>query len=352
MNLCRARLTPALVLLAIAGAACTTAGGTAAHPQPSGTTPPAAVTLHLGYMADLTQASALVGIQDNVFASSLGPNVTLTATVFKSGTEEGAALGAGSLDAAYVGPNTAIAAFLRAKDAVRVVSGATSGGVFLMTKYAVKSPADLRGQKVAVAAAGDTADVALRTWLKSQGLNPNAGGNVSVVTMPNASILPALQQGSIAGAWVPEPWASLLQVEGNAKVFLDEASLWPNGHFPTALLMVGTAFLQKHPDVVANLIVGQVAANDLVKRPSAQIEKDAATAIKNLTGVALSQAVSDLSWLHLSFTDDPLAAAIAADAGHALALGQIPAPDLTGMYRLAPLNDILKAANEPQVSAG
>jgi NitT/TauT family transport system substrate-binding protein len=346
----RARLMPVLLLVALGAAGCTSKG-VATAPKP-GNTAAAPLTLRLGYQPNLTQAAALIGIQDNVFNNSLGPGVTLTATAFKAGPDEAAALQAGTLDAAYLGPNPAIAAFVASKGAVRIISGASSGGAFLMTKYAIKTPADLRGQKVAVAEAGNTQDVALRTWLKSQGLNPSPGGDVTVVAMPNPSMLQALQQGSIAGAWVPEPWASQLQVEGNAKVFLDEATLWPGGRYPTAVLVVRTAFLQKHPDVVANLLVGQVAATDLVKRPSAQIEKDAAGAIKALTGVTVSQAVADLSWLHLTFTDDPLSSAIVTDAAHAVALGQIPLPPTSDIYDLAPLNAILKAAQEPPVAAG
>jgi NitT/TauT family transport system substrate-binding protein len=344
----RARLVPVLLLAALAAAGCTTKG-VATAPSPSGTTAPAPVTLRLGYQATLAQSSALIGIQDKVFANSLGPDVTLTAAAFKGGTDEAAALQAATLDAAYLDPSSAIAASVATDGGVRIISGASSGGVFLMTKYAIKTPADLRGQKVGVAQAGSAEDVALRTWLKSQGLNP---GNVSVVAMPDASMLQALKSGSIAGAWVPEPWASQLQVEGSAKVFLDEASLWPGGRYPTTVLAVRTAFLQKHPDTVANLLVGQVAANDLVARPSGQIERDALGAIKNLTGVTISQAVADLSWLHVAFTDDPLASAIATDASHALALGLIPKGPGTDLYELAPLNSILTAAKEPQVNTG
>jgi NitT/TauT family transport system substrate-binding protein len=346
----RARLTPLLLVVALC-AACSTKGAATA-PQTAATTPPGPVTLRLGYQANLTQAGAIVGIQDKVFNSSLGSGVTLTATVFKAGPDEVTALQAGTLDAAYLGPNPAIAAYVATNGAIRIISGAASGGAFLMTKYAIKASADLRGQKIGVPAAGNTQDVALRTWLRSQGLNPSPGGNVGVVAVPGASMLQALQQGTIAGAWVPEPWASQLQVEGNAKVFLDEASLWPGGRYPTTVLVVRTAFLDQHPDVVANLLVGQVAANDLVKQPSSQIEKDALAAIKSLTGVTISQAVADLSWLHLTFTDDPIPSGISRDAAYAVGLGLIPTAPISGIYDLGPLNSILQAAKEPPVSAG
>ena len=118
------------------------------------------------------------------------------------------------------------------------------------------------------------------------------------------------------------------------------------------MLAVRSAFLQKEPDVIANLLVGQVAANDLVSRPSAQIETDALGAIKALSAVSFSQAVADLSWLHLTFTNDPLPSAITTDAAHALALGQIPLPPTSDIYDLGPLNTILKAAKEPPVAGG
>src|SRR5205085_3911511 len=103
-------------------------------------------------------------------------------------------------------------------------------------------------------------------------------------------------------------------------------------------------FRDKHPDAVANLLVGQVAANDLVARPSAQIEKDAYAAMKAVTGVTISQAAADLSWLHMTFTDDPLTAAVATDAAHAVALGQLALPPTAELFDLGPLNSILKAA--------
>jgi NitT/TauT family transport system substrate-binding protein len=342
----------AVLVVGALGAAGCSATGVTTTPKSGGTAPPAPVQLRLGYEADLTQAAALIGLQEKVFSNSLGPGVTLTATVFKGGPDEAAALESGTLDAAYLGPNSAVAASVATKGGVKIISGASLGAAFFMTRYAIKTPADLRGQKIAVDEAGGTQDVALRTWLKSQGLNPNPGGNVTVVTIPNASILAAYKTGSIAGAWVLEPWASQLQVDGDAKVFLDEASLWPGGRYPTAVLAVRTTFLQMQPDAVANLLVGQVAANDLVSRPSAQIETDALGAIKAATGASFSQAVADLSWLHLTFTNDPLPSAITTDAAHAVALGQIPLPPTSDLYDLGPLNTILKAASEPPVAGG
>ena len=351
----RVNLLPVLALLSVLAAACVagTVNANPTAPASSSSSRPAPVTLHLGYQANLTQASALIGVQDGVFARTVGPSVTLTATVFKAGPDEVTALLAGTLDAAYLGPNSAVDAFSRSKGGVRIISGASSGGAYLMTKYAIKTPSDLKGQKIASPAPGSTQDVALRTWLKSQGLNPAPGGNVTIVPAAGPAAQQLFLSGAVAGAWLPEPWASQLQVNvaANAKVFLDEATLWPAGRYATAVLVVRTDYMTRHADVVANLLIGQVASNDLVKGKSAQAQKDTAAAIKSASGVAISQAAADLAWLHITPTNDPTASSITLDASHAQALGLIPSASISGIYDVGLLNSILSSAGEPAVSA-
>jgi hypothetical protein len=54
----------------------------------------------------------------------------------------------------------------------------------------------------------------------------------------------------------------------------------------------------------------------------------------------------------MTFTDDPLTAAVATDAAHAVALGQLALPPTAELFDLGPLNSILKAAKEPPVAGG
>ena len=93
------------------------------------------VTLRLGFLANITHASALVGIKEGFFTKDLGNGVTLKLTPFSSGTEEATALLAGQLDAAYVGPNPAIKAWQTSGGKlIKVISGAASGGAALVVK--------------------------------------------------------------------------------------------------------------------------------------------------------------------------------------------------------------------------
>src|SRR3984885_784094 len=77
----------------------------------SGSSSSSHVTLRLGFLANITHAPALVGLNKGFFTKNLGDGVTLKTSVFSSGTQETTALLAGQLDAAYVGPNPAINAW-------------------------------------------------------------------------------------------------------------------------------------------------------------------------------------------------------------------------------------------------
>ena len=131
----------------------------------------ASVTLRLGFLANITHAPALVGLNKGFFTKNLGNGVTLKTSVFSSGTQETTALLAGQLDAAFVGPNPAINAWQKSSGkAIKIISGAASGGAALVVKPSISSVSQLKGQKLATPSLGNTQDVALRYYLKQHGL--------------------------------------------------------------------------------------------------------------------------------------------------------------------------------------
>ena len=354
------RLTaPAAALtLALLGAACssssssstatTAAGAPATSAAPSGAT----VTLHLGYFPNLTHATALVGVHEGIFAKALGPNVKLATATFNAGPAEVTALFAGALDAAYLGPNSAINAFTQSGGAsIVVVSGATSGGAELVVKASITSAAQLKGAKLATPQLGNTQDVALRTWLAQQGYKTDTtgGGDVSVISQANSTAVTAFQTGAIDGGWLPEPYATQL-VQAGGHVLVDERTLWPGGRFATTVLAVRKQFLKDHPDTVKALLEGQVQANDFVNSKPQQAQADAAAEIAAISGKAPSAKVVTAAWPELTFTDDPVASSIQTAADHALAAGTITKKvNLAGLVDATVLNEVLSAAGEAPV---
>ncbi len=307
--------------------------------------------IRLGYFANVTHALPVLGVANGQYQSALG-STKLQTQIFNAGPAAVEALLAGSIDAAYVGPNPAITAFQKS-GAIRIISGATSGGAQFVVKPGI-TESDLKGKNFATPQLGNTQDVALRYWLKQKGLSaPSAGGgDVNITPTENAQTLDLFKSGKIDGAWVPEPWASRLVYEGGGKVLVDEASLWPKGQFVTTQLIVSTTFLNKYPDTVNKLLAGELATLKTINGQPVQSRDAVNTALKELTGKALTPEVLARSWQNLTVTLDPIASSLIADQQHAEAVGLAKPTNLQGIYDLSILNNLLTAAGKPTVSNG
>jgi NitT/TauT family transport system substrate-binding protein len=307
--------------------------------------------VRLGFFPNITHATALVGMQKGIYTKYLGK--APKALTFNAGPAATEAVFSGAVDATYVGPNPAINAFAKSHgQAIKVISGAASGGASLIVKPSIKSPADLRGKKIATPQLGNTQDVALRFWLKQKGFttDKNGGGDVHIMPQDNAQTLTAFAQGQIDGAWVPEPYASRLVLESKGKKLVDESSLWPGGKFVVTTLIVRTEFQKKHPDLVKKLLQAQVEATDYINANKADAEKSANAELQALTGKPLKQDVLDSTFKNVTFTNDPIATSLNGSAQHAEQVGLLDHVDLKGIFDLGPLNEVLKAKGEPAVS--
>src|SRR5690348_11502043 len=192
------------VLLAAGVAAATLlAAGCASSATGASNSGSGPVVLRLGFLANITHEPALVGIAKGFFTKDLGKNVELKTTIFSSGTEETTAILAGQLDAAYVGPNPAINAWQKSNGtAIKIISGAASGGASLVVKKGITSAAQLKGKSLATPSLGNTQDVALRYWLKQHGVATNitGGGDAFIKpTKPNSAAVLQFKSGQVAG---------------------------------------------------------------------------------------------------------------------------------------------------------
>lgn len=309
-------------------------------------------SVKLGYFPNLTHASAIVGIEKKYFEKALGEDgATLQTLDFNSGSDTIDALLNGDLDATYIGPSPAITAYATSQN-VSIVSGATSGGAALVVDESITSPADLKGKTLATPGAGNTQDVALKYWLKDQGydVSPDGQGDVTVINQDNSLTVQAFGQGEIDGAWVPEPYATLLENAGATRL-VDEADLWPQGQFVTTQLLVNNDFLEEHPDLVEDLIQGQIEANAFIADDPDEAKQLTGDYISKVSGSTLEPDVLDAAWSHLAFTNDPQADTLLASADHATDVGLLDSvDDLAGIYHLDPLNTLLEDAGESPVS--
>jgi len=310
------------------------------------------VTVRLGYFPNVTHAPGIVADLGGLFADEVGHDVTIETSTYNAGPEAVEALFAEALDMTLIGPNPAINAYAQSDgEAIRIVSGSTSGGAFLVVREGVDDPADLDGLAIASPQLGNTQDVALRAWLKEEGFETDdaGGGDVSIQPQANGDALAAFIAGDIDGAWVPEPWATRFIQEGDAHVLVDEADLWPDGEYVTTHLIVRTAFLDDHPDVVKAVIEGLAAAIDLIEADPAEAKTLTNQGIEAVTDKPLSQEVLDAAWQNLVFTLDPIASSLAKSAEDAEEAGLLDPVELDGIYALDLLNEILADRGDDEV---
>lgn len=310
--------------------------------------------VRLGYFPNVTHAPALVGIHEGTYAEALGDGVELSTTAFNAGPEAITALLSGAIDATFIGPNPAINGFAQSDaEALRIVSGSTSGGAFLVVRDGIDEPADLAGTTLATPQLGNTQDVALRAWLTEEGFETTleGGGEVSIRPQENGLTLDAFLAGDIDGAWLPEPWASRVLLEAEAQVLVDERDLWPDGQYVTTHLIVATDFLEEHPDAVRALIEGELDALRLIEEDPAAAQTAVNDEIEAVTGKRIADEVLTAAWANLEFTVDPVASSLAGSAADAQAVGLLDEDvDIDGIYDLAVLNEVLAELGEDPVS--
>jgi len=292
------------------------------------------VVLRLGFQANITHEPALVGLAKGFFAKDLGKNVVLKTSIFSSGTEETTAILAGQLDAAYVGPNPAINAWQKSNGtAIKIISGAASGGASLVVKKGITS--------------------ASRYWLKQHGMatTPTGGGDVPIKPIkPNSAAVLEFTSGQIDGGWEPEPYATEMVLAGGTRL-VNEASLWPGGKFVTTNLVVTQSFLKAHPSAVNGLLKGQIETNSYINSNPTAAANAANAELTKLLGKGVKPNVLSAALPYIHFTNDPIASSLQTDAQHAVAVGLLtPVKNLSAIYDLGPLNALLKAAGQPQVS--
>jgi len=343
-----AAMVGAALLLA---AGCSSSSSSSSDPATtSGNTAIAAaapVTVRLGFLENITHASALIALKEGFFTSALGSAGTLNPTAFSTGTEETTAILAGQLDAAYVGPNPAINAWQKSGGtAIKIVSGAATGGASVVVAKGITSASQLKGKTLATPSLGNTQDVALRYWLKQNGIATTAtgGGDAFIKpTTPNSAVVLEFKSGQIAGGSEPAPYDIEMVSDGGTVLFSEPGV--------TTLLVVTQSFLSAHPAIVSDLIKAQVQANNFIKSNPTAAEADANAELASYTGKPLKPSLVAAAFKEITFTNDPDASSLTTDASQAVSLGLLKPVNLSGIFDLTPLNQALAAAGQPQVSS-
>ena len=311
--------------------------------------------LRIGYFANINHIQAVIGVGNGDFQNSLG-NVKIESQVFNAGPSAVEALVANRIDVAYVGPNPAINGYLKSDgQALRIISGASSGGAVFVIRNdsGINDVHDFTGKKFASPQLGNTQDVALRSYLLQNGYKTSEnGGSVTIIPAKTADIVTMMIKKDIDGAWVPEPWGTILAKQANGKIFLDERDLWPNGEFATALIVARTDYLNSHPDVIQKLLEAHVKETIWIKNNKDDAIKSFNEQVQKLTGKIIPNDVISQALSRMEITYDPVKSSIDKSANDAYSLGFLgdKKPDLSNIFDLTILNKVLQEQNLSTIS--
>jgi NitT/TauT family transport system substrate-binding protein len=135
----------------------------------------------------------------------------------------------------------------------------------------VKGPADIKGMKFGVSAPGSSTHMLLLSWAAKGGLK--ASDVIAVGVGAGATVVAAVEKGSVDGISQTDPALTILQDKKLIKIVLDTRTMKGNqevfgGAYPAACLYTQPAFLKKNPNTAQALATAIVRADEWLQSAS------------------------------------------------------------------------------------
>jgi len=170
-------------------------------------------------------------------------------------------------DIAAIATNAAAALYAKTNGLVQVMAVNTLGVLYILEKGdSVSSLADLRGKTVYATGQGANPEYVLNHLLKENDVDP---ADVDIQWMTAQEVTAKMATGESGICMLPVPAATALMIKDSGvrqAISLSEA--WDRldvGALPQGCIVVRTAFLQEHPEAVANFLTAYEASISYMK---------------------------------------------------------------------------------------
>jgi NitT/TauT family transport system substrate-binding protein len=135
----------------------------------------------------------------------------------------------------------------------------------------VKGPADIKGLKFGVSAPGSSTHMLLLSWAAKGGLK--ASDVIAIGVGAGATVVAAVEKGSVDGVSQTDPALTILQDKGMIKIMVDTRTTKGNqevfgGAFPAACLYAQPGFVTKNPNTTQALANAIVRADEWLQTAS------------------------------------------------------------------------------------
>jgi len=283
--------------------------------------------IRVAFFPSISHAVPIVGLENGIFENGIGEQIQIETKLFDSGPQVIESIFARSIDVAYVGPGPTINGFLKShgKD-IRILAGAASGGAsfIIQPDSGLESIENFDGKRIASPQISNSQDVSLRYYLASNDLKPiEKGGTVFVLNISNPDIYTLFAKGDIDGAWIPEPWATMLVQELDGGRLFNEEKLWPNEQFASVLLIARTDYLENNPEIIQNWLKSHEETVSWINSNPDQTKSIFESFLKKYMGKSLPTKIIDESFSNLTITSDPIKNSVLTFAERADSLGYL-----------------------------
>tara|TARA_Y100000590_G_scaffold143690_1_gene165198 strand:- start:2602 stop:3630 length:1029 start_codon:yes stop_codon:yes gene_type:complete len=283
--------------------------------------------IRVAFFPSIVHAVPIVGIENQTFQNNLDDNMEIEIKVFDSGPQVIESIFSNSVDVAYVGPGPVINGFLKSNGSdLKILAGAANGGAsFIIQKNSgLDSIENFSGKRVAAPQISNTQDVSLRHYLSENGLKPaEKGGDVFVLNISNPDIYTLFAKGDIDGAWIPEPWATMLVEELDGVRLFDENQIWPENQFSSVLLIGRADYIEKNPHIIKKWIDANKKTVEWINQHPKESKILYNNFMKSHMGKTLPEKIVETSFSHIIITSEPLQNSVYTFAERADSLGYL-----------------------------
>ena len=300
--------------------------------------------IRVAFFPSIGHIIPIVGLEEKIFEKGIGEEKQIETKLFDSGPQVIESIFSGSIDVAYVGPGPIINGFLKSdgKD-IKILSGAASGGAsfIIQPNSGLESLENFDGKRIASPQISNSQDVSLRHYLESHGFKSvEKGGTVFVLNISNPDIYTLFAKGDIDGAWVPEPWATILVQELDGIRLFNEEKLWPNEEFASVLLIVRTEYLENNPETIQKWVESHEKTVTWINSNPDKSKSLFSSFLIDYMGKSLPTKIIDESFSNITITSDPIKNSVIIFAERADSLGYLGRDgyNLDGIFYNAVLN--------------
>ena len=283
--------------------------------------------IRVAFFPSIVHAVPIIGMETQTFANNLNDDLDIEVKIFDSGPQVIESIFSNSVDIAYVGPGPVINGFLKSDgNDLKILAGAANGGAsFVIQKNSgLELIENYSGKRVAAPQISNTQDVSLRHYLAENGLkSAEKGGDVFVLNIANPDIYTLFAKGDIDGAWVPEPWATMLVEELDGIRLFDENEFWPENKFSSVLLIGRSDYIEKNPEIIKKWINANEKTVQWINNHPDESKKLYNEFLKSYMGRTLPENIVEKSFSNIIITSEPLENSVYTFAERANALGYL-----------------------------